>query len=173
MDKRIKRNQSAYILGSNAVQLEGNYSNYKRERVNRKAHIEEQKAVILESHSKAQTFILVLVILATLGVAIFLLKTQFIVMENSKNLIHLKNELVETKNHNDQLKSEIQKNMNLDEVYRIATEELGMVQAGKDNVRYISLNENSYTTQYGKVAVSQKNSGVNIGNILAFISQGW
>lgn len=173
MNKKNTRNRNIYISGNNAIQLEGTYSNYKTERNKRDKIIKQRPNRAVQSSNHMYTFILTSVIITTLVVTVVLLKTQFIVTDNAEKLIQLQQELVEIKKTNSQLESDIQKNVNMDEIYKIATEELGMVQASKDNVKYVEPKNSTYTVQYADVNVPKDEEGVNIGNILGFISKGW
>lgn len=173
MNKNINSRNEVYISGNNAVQLEGIYSNYKTEHSTKKIKKNKTKAVRHQVSNPAYTFILTSVIITTLVVTVVLLKTQFIVTDQAEKLIQLQQDLVEIKKTNDQIESDIQVSVNMEEVYRIATEELGMVQAGKDNIKYIQAKDLTYTVQYADVDVPEDEAGVNIGNILGFISKGW
>ncbi len=170
--KQVNRNREVYISGNNAVQLE------------QYVHPEKTVKTVVRKKAKTQTrrhqisnpiytFVLISVIIATLVVTVVLLKTQFIVTDRAEQLIMLQQELVEIKKANSQIESDIKKSVNMDEVYRIATQELGMVQAGKDNIKYVQAKELTYTVQYADVTVSNEADEMNIGHILGFISKGW
>lgn len=173
MTNKNMRNRDIYISGNNAIQLEGIYSDYKTERNKREKTVKPRPKEQFQGSNRVYTFILTSVIITTLVVTVVLLKTQFIVTDNAEKLIQLQQELVEIKETNNQLESDIQKNVNMDEIYKIATQELGMVQASKDNVKYVNSNDSTYTVQYADVNVPKDKVGVNVGNILGFISKGW
>ncbi|MBC7960367.1 MAG: hypothetical protein H7X94_10900 [Vallitaleaceae bacterium] len=174
MNKKNMRRSEVYISGNNAVQLEGKYSDYKTARREKPA-VKKQPVVKAKTQcsNPVYTLILTSVIIMTLVVTVVLLNTQFIVTDNAQNLITLKQELVEIRKTNGQLRSDLQKSVNMDEVYRIATEELGMVQATQENIKYVQAKDLTYTVQYADIHVPDEKAGMNIGNILGFISKGW
>lgn len=167
-------NNNAYVSGNNAIQLEGKYSQYKttREKQTKKIQKKSNAENALRSNP-IYSVILTGVIISTLAITVILLKTQFIVTDKAEYIIGLQQELVEINKKNDQIRSDINKNIDMDEVYRVATEELGMVQAGKNDIKYVNSDEVAYTVQYNDVEVDDMEKGVNIGNILGFISKGW
>lgn len=169
MDRRYKKTNQAYISGNNAIQLERNYSNYK-ERVKKTS---KRKKPIHEKSNPLYTFILFLVIIATLGISVLLLKTQFTVSDVAGDIIKMQNDLVEIKKKNAQIKSDIQQSTNMDEIYKIATKELGMVQASKKDIEYIEAKDITYTIQFAELENNMDKSPLSISNILTFISKGW
>ncbi|PKM95680.1 MAG: hypothetical protein CVU84_02430 [Firmicutes bacterium HGW-Firmicutes-1] len=171
MDKRYGKNNEILISGNNAIQLERNY--FKWDESEEKIQKPKKKAIRHEKSNPIYTMVLISVIVTTLVVTVILLKTQFSVSDNAERIILLQQELVEIKKTNDQIESDIHKSVNMDEIYRMATEELGMVQAGKNDIKYIQSEDISYTVQYADVDVSEDEEGANVGNILAFISKGW
>jgi cell division protein FtsL len=177
MSKGQYRMKSNYVSGSNALKLDGVYSSYKHEK-NEQAVITPKKATpkVEKSVNKANrlcTFALVFVIMATMAVVVVMLKTQFIVSDKSEEIISLQQQLIDVKRENIQLESEISKGIDMNEVYIIATQELGMVQPTAENIQYVDGGDTSYTVQYSGVDVDEDSAGVNIGNVLGFISQGW
>lgn len=170
MDKKYRNGHDIYISGSNAIQVDRNYfKQYEQETTKQKV----KKCVNHEKSNPIYTLILISVIVTTLVVTIILLKTQFIVTDNAGRIIQLQQELVEIKKKNDQIESDIHKSINMDEVYRMATEELGMVQAGKEDIKYVQSKDVTYTVQYADIETPEDEGHVNVGNILAFISKGW
>lgn len=169
MAKTYRQVKNIYVSGSNAVQLESYIEQNDQEKVRRP----KKKNVKHEKSNPIYTLVLISVIVTTLVVTVVLLKTQFIVADNAGRIIQLQQELVEIKKKNDQIESDIHKSINMDEVYKMATEELGMVQAGKDDVKYIESKDITYTVQYADVESLEEEENANIGNILAFISKGW
>ncbi|PKM49801.1 MAG: hypothetical protein CVV02_14425 [Firmicutes bacterium HGW-Firmicutes-7] len=171
MNKRYRRNNEILISGNNAMQLERNYfKSNKEEKIILK---QKKQSSRIEKSNPIYTMVLISVIVTTLVVTVILLKTQFSVSDNAERIILLQQELVEIKKTNDQIESDINKSINMDEVYKMATEELGMVQAGRDDIKYIQSKDISYTIQYADVNVLEEEEGANVGKILAFISKGW
>lgn len=169
MDKKYRQVKDIYVSGNNAIQMDRYYFEHnEQERVQRP----KKKSLKHEKTNPIYTLVLISVIVTTLIVTVVLLKTQFIVADNAGRIIQLQQELVEIKKKNDQIESDIHKSINMDEVYKMATEELGMVQAGKEDVKYIDAKDITYTVQYADVDLPEEENA-SIGNILAFISKGW
>lgn len=163
---------SAYVSGNNAIKMERQVIQH------RVVHNEPTTRPVVRTRPRRRSnpmvsFVLVLALVVTLATTVVLLKTQFMVTDNAEQIISLKKQLSELQKVNEQLESDIQKGINMDEVYRIATEELGMVQAGQENIQYIESQDLAYTVQYGEIGVTEQTSDVNLGNILGFISKGW
>jgi len=167
-------NNNIYITGSNAVKLdERHYTNKSQERtLKNNRNIRSKKAIKKESNI-FYTLIFTMVIMTTFAVAILLLKTQFTVAEHSSEIIELKRQLMDIKKVNNQIESDISKSINMEEVYRIATTELGMVYPTKDNIKLINEKDATYTIQYADARVVEDEIDLSIGNILGFISEGW
>lgn len=67
---------------------------------------------------------------------------------NNKKIMNLSNELEALKESNDQKQLAIDTSINYDYIYKVATEELGMVHAGKDQVVEYKSGESEYVIQY-------------------------
>lgn len=170
MAKSYRQVNDIYISGNNAIQMNRQYlKEYEQDKVRRS----KVKNATHQKSNPIYTLVLISVIVTTLVVTVILLKTQFIVADNASRIIQLQQELVEIKKKNEQIESDIHKSINMDEVYRMATEELGMVQAGKEDVKFIESKDLTYTVQYADVESVEREENANIGNILAFISKGW
>ncbi len=64
------------------------------------------------------------------------------------NIKKLEQELDALKSENDTTQTRINTSVDLDYVYKVATEELGMVYAGKNQVRLYHQTESEYVRQY-------------------------
>ena len=60
----------------------------------------------------------------------------------------LEREIEQLRSNNDALQTRINTEIDLDHVYKVATEELGMVYANKDQVRMYNKTESEYVRQY-------------------------
>ncbi len=169
----MREKRYAYVAGSAAEQLEGNYSNFKSNRMHVVENKKQKTAIRQNQSNPVYSIVLTMVIVMTLAIAVILLKTQFVVTDRGETIIALKQELVDLNKKNDQLKSDINQSINMDNVYRVATQKLGMVQAGKNDIIYIDQETQSYTIQYAKVAQETADTGISLGSFLGFISQGW
>lgn len=67
---------------------------------------------------------------------------------NNKQIVNLSKELEVLKETNDQKQLTIDTSINYEYIYKVATEELGMVHAGKDQVVQYKSGESEYVIQY-------------------------
>lgn len=175
LSRKYKNSNNIYVVGNNAVKLEGNYSAFKETRAQRENSMRTkttQRRNYKQSNAR-YTLVLIFVIMATLAVVMLLLKTQFIVSDNSARIISLQQQLVDINKSNAQIETEIKKSIDMNEVYTIATEELGMIQPTQQDIRYIENDDTTYTVQYADGKVIEEDEGISIGNVLGFISKGW
>ncbi|NDL66138.1 septum formation initiator family protein [Anaerotalea alkaliphila] len=118
------------------------------------------------------TFLLAFVIIATLLVCVVLLKTQLAVTALNSDILRLKREIANMNEQNQQLVEEIATAVDLEEIYRAATEEMGMVLPDKGQVFYIQQDDITYTKKYADITMPQ-NGAPTVANVLGFISKGW
>ena len=76
------------------------------------------------------------------------LQLQSSITAKLKNIETLEKEIETLKTNNDALETRIETSVDLDYVYQVATEELGMVYANKDQVRLYDKTESEYVKQY-------------------------
>jgi hypothetical protein len=76
---------------------------------------------------------------------------------------------VQIKKSNELLTTEINQSINMNEVYEIATNQLGMIQPTMTHIEYIETTDSSYTVQYDAINVPVEETEVTIGNVLGFI----
>lgn len=84
----------------------------------------------------------------TLYLCVNYLKVQSTMTSRIHHIETIEKELEFLKSENDALETSINTSLNLDEVYRIATEELGMVYPSKDQVILYNKTESEYVRQY-------------------------
>ncbi|MGB4658365.1 MAG: septum formation initiator family protein [Mobilitalea sp.] len=96
----------------------------------------------------ASLMVLTVAIIATVYVCVEYLKVQASVSTMDKEIISLENDLTELTNKNDASEEAINTAYNMDYVYRIAVEELGMVYPNKNTVITYKSNNNDYVRQY-------------------------
>lgn len=172
VNRDVSRNNQ-YVAGNNAHKIDQRtqmpvQSGQNAPRLRQLPDVETNNAKI----NSLCTFILAFVIIATLGVCVVYLKAEYAVTSNSEQIMSLKNQLSEVNKQNQQLEDEIASSVNLDEVYRIATQELGMVLPSKEEVFYIGADDITYTKKYADITKPESES-VSVGNVLGFISKGW
>lgn len=95
--------------------------------------------------------LLVLACVASLFIFYNYLKIQSSIATTLKNIEIQETRLAELKSENDALETRINTSMNLDYVYSVATKELGMVYAKKNQVITYDRTENEYVRQYDDI----------------------
>lgn len=140
--------QSSYVYG-NAVR-QGYDLPERREREYEKARkqIREQKRVQNALSMDAPYVIaLTLALIIVLGMCIAYLKVQADLTARIKNIEAQEKILEQYVADNDALESRIDASIDLDEIYRVATEELGMVYANKNQVLTYDKTPTEYVRQ--------------------------
>ena len=86
--------------------------------------------------------------ICTLYICVSYLKLQSSVTARLNHIESLEESIEKLKGDNDALLTRINTSVDLDYVYQVATEELGMVYANKDQVRLYNKTESEYVRQY-------------------------
>lgn len=174
--KRTSSSRKNSVAGSNALKVQGNYSAYKKDlQTKQTLRVAESNLGPISERlpqaksNTAYTIVLIFAIIATVAVTMLLLKTQFEVTAASERVIDIQKELVLIKKSNELLSTEINQSINMNEVYEVATTELGMIQPTSDHISYVETTERSYTVQYDTINVPEDEAEVTIGNVLGFI----
>ena len=140
--------QSSYVYGNTVRQ--GYELPERREREYEKARkqIREQKRVQNALSMDAPYVIaLTLALIIVLGMCIAYLKVQADLTARIKNIEAQEKILEQYVADNDALESRIDASIDLDEIYRVATEELGMVYANKNQVLTYDKTPTEYVRQ--------------------------
>lgn len=96
----------------------------------------------------ASLLVLTIAIIATVSVCVEYLKLQNEVSKMEKSIITLEQQLTTLTNENDAAYASINTAVDLDEVYRIAVEELGMVYPNNNTVIAYEPSDSDYVRQY-------------------------
>ena len=96
----------------------------------------------------ASLMVLTVAIIATVYVCVEYLKVQASVSTMDKEIISLENDLTELTNKNDASEEAINTTYDMDYVYRVAVEELGMVYPNKNTVITYKSSNDDYVRQY-------------------------
>ena len=91
---------------------------------------------------------LTIAMICSLYICVSYLDLQSTIKARIDHIEKLEQQIETLKNDNDALETRIETSINLDEIYRIATEELGMVYPNKKQIRFYDRTENGYVRQY-------------------------
>lgn len=100
--------------------------------------------------------ILLAAILATLYTCFMYLKVQSETVVITKEIRQLEDELASVQDRNEAACNEVLDAVNLDEVYRVAVQELGMVYPNKNKTVYYQSAENGYVRQFNDIPKADK-----------------
>ncbi|MFW6015445.1 MAG: hypothetical protein ACOCRK_03345 [bacterium] len=160
------------------------YQNYTYGNTARKLHVLEdnsinshkvirQKRVIRrKSKNLGYKFVLFFAIVATLAICVIYLKTEMNISKKSSDIKILEQEYEKLKDNNNILMQSVEIKWDLDEVYTIATEELGMIKPDSEQIKYYKEENASYMNQYSEIENEDEKNN-NVANIIGFMSQGW
>ena len=95
-------------------------------------------------------------ILATLYTCFMYLKVQSETVVITKEIRQLESELENLQDRNEAACNEVLDAVNLDEVYRIAVQELGMVYPNKNRTVYYQSDDKGYVRQFGDIPKADK-----------------
>ncbi len=105
----------------------------------------------ISSISKASMFVLTIAIVATLYFCIEFLMLQHEVTNMEKDIVKKEQQLISIRNENDAAYEQINMVYDLDYVYRVAVEELGMVYPNNNQIITFEKVEESYVRQYADI----------------------
>lgn len=148
----------AYIHGSAAPKMEPSQSRQvkktdrddrarqeRRQKINYQVRRNQQKALRIDL---PYLVMLVAASCCTLLICINYLQVQTIMTRRMDRIEKLEKDLDSLKAENDTLQTRINTSIDLDHIYQVATEELGMVYAGKNQVRMYHQTESEFVRQY-------------------------
>ncbi len=148
-------NYDSYIYG-NTVRVrepERRYEEQPRQREHTMAEIH----TVRRNREKALQMDLPYVIILSVAIAcVLVILVNYLHVQSSINakIYHieaLETELETLRTENDALETRIHTNINLDRIYQIATEELGMVYANRNQVLLYDKTESEYVRQYENI----------------------
>ena len=138
--------RTQYVYGSTAPERE--VPAYEPERRTRRVRRAKKAALSMDLPY------LIMLTVAAIAAAVICcnyLKVQSSITTHIKNIEAKESALETLKTENDALEARINTMTNLDQIYRIATEELGMVYAGRDQIILYEKAESEYVRQYEDV----------------------
>lgn len=153
-----RRTTAAYTEGNTVRVMRPEEMPARRERTREEEREEQRrKARIRRNRDKAlqmsPSFVLFvsLAAICVLFVCVRYMQVQTSIVSTMNAIEEAEGELEELKAVNDLLAAEIRTNVDLDEIYRVATEELGMVRPADDQILYYDKTESEYVRQYESI----------------------
>ncbi len=136
-----------YVNGSAARDPQSIRRPARSEAVVTVAHYEKRKAVL----GLGYTLFLTLSICVAIAASFLYVRTNAQLASIKSQVSKKQTELNEKLEKNDSLKESLNTNIDLDELYTKATQELGMVYPGKDQIIYYTSKNSDYVRQYGNI----------------------
>lgn len=143
---RTNRMVHTYIEGNTVRKLEPVRRNPVQEKQLGEMKIRQnrEKAVRM---NRACLVVLTLAIIATMAICVNYLKMQTQATATLRSIDAMEEDYSELVEKNDARELQLQSNIDLNYIYKVATEELGMVNAGKDQIRQYDRVESRYVRQ--------------------------
>ncbi len=153
-----RRATEAYTEGNTVRVMRPEEMPSRREKTYRDEQEEQRrKARIRRNRDKAlqmsPSFVLFVSLAAVcvLFVCVRYMRVQTSIVSTMNAIEEAEAQLEEIKADNDLLAAQIRTNVDLDEIYRVATEELGMVRPNDDQILYYDKTESEYVRQYESI----------------------
>ena len=109
---------------------------------------QEQQASVM---SPGYVVFLTAAVILTVCVCAVFIQLQSEISTRTDSVASLENQIQDLKTDNDAALSRIETSINLDEIRTAATEQLGMVYPGKDQIVYYEVETNDYMNQYQEI----------------------
>ncbi len=144
--RRVTR--AEYVTGSAARQMQV------QEREHREVRRQNHTVTVGRNQGRAlpmdlpYVIILTIAAICTLYLCVNYLQLQSSLTARLNNIETLEESIEALRADNDALRTRINTSVDLDYVYKVATEELGMVYANRDQVRLYDKTESEYVRQY-------------------------
>lgn len=112
---------------------------------------EELRRAKALSMSAPHVAFMAMVSIVCLLVCVAYLYIQSDITATRTSISNLKNEISTVQSNNNALNYSINSHVNVDHVYKVATQKLGMKQATDKQIFYYKASDNGYTIQYGEI----------------------
>ena len=116
----------------------------RKRRVNRAVRRNQEKALQMDL---PYVFALTVAAMSALCICVSYLQVQSTITGRIHRIEQLEQEVESLKSENDALQTRINTSVDLDHIYKVATEELGMVYANRNQVRLYDKKESEYVKQ--------------------------
>ena len=151
------QHMKSYVEGNTVRKLEPVQVPVKREQTSEKVRRRAEDRRVRRNQEKALQMDLPFVIaltaasICTLYICVDYLHMQYSIAARIHNIEQYEKELEVLKAENDAMETSINTYVDLDYVYKVATEELGMVHADRDQVITYNKTESEYVRQYDDI----------------------
>ncbi len=145
MDNRTK---NMYVIGNAARQLEAVPDRKKEQPKKELSHAARRNREKASQMSMGYVIFLSIVTLAAVYVCVTYLKLHSDISATSSNVTKLKSKINALQVENDALDYSINSYTDVNNIIKVATEELGMVQASKSQVSFYKSSESEYMKQF-------------------------
>ena len=151
--RRAPQRMTEYVDGNTVRRAEPARGPQRQEKRRRQESTPYLKKQIRRNQERALTMDLPYVMMLSaaavcaLGICVSYLHQQSAMQARLAHIETLEQQLENQRAENDTLKTRINTSVNLDYIYKVATEELGMVYAGKDQVLLYDQTESEYIRQ--------------------------
>lgn len=152
--RRMPTARTEYVTGSTARKIAvPQQEEVRRERERRQRSLNHTVTVRRNQEKALQMDLPYVVILTVAAICALYLCVSYLQLQSSiaariKNIEKLEKQVEVLKADNDALQTRINTSVDLDYVFKVATEELGMVYANKQQVRLYNKTESEYVRQY-------------------------
>lgn len=154
-EKKYHHSSSYYVQGNTVRKLEQVPEYDRKEPLAAPKEREQEQEKVRRHPAQNWDFVSLLFMLAAISVALFVcisyLQAQQNVTSMSKKIASMESEVLALKNQNDAAYSKIESSIDLDYVYDVAVNELGMVRADKNQVQSYTNKKSDFVRQYGDV----------------------
>ena len=151
-DFNRQQHSNVYVFGTAARKYDSmpDYNEHAGRRVNREPHIIERP----KTHAKPDFLAIALILLtfvSVMVVGIFYLNLNFQSTYLSKSVVKLESEIVELQKNNAATAEQLEDGVNLKQIYKKATKELGMKPMRKSQIVTFSRRTSTEIRQYGDI----------------------
>lgn len=152
----MARKTASYVYGSAARNVAprpyyNNEEEIRRRQRERQEYNRRQRKKPKPRIDRVAVFFTVVTFAAVMVVGLFYLRLQFQATYLSKNVVNLQSEVVDMERDIAAMEMELDNEMNLDEIYKKATRELGMKEATRDQIRTYDSKKSTQVRQSGTI----------------------
>ncbi|TCT16849.1 hypothetical protein EDC18_101145 [Natranaerovirga pectinivora] len=165
--RRGEKNRKYYVDGNLARPL-----HVVEEKVQHSNVFVEKRKLRKRNNYLGYKITLTCTILMTLFMCVFYLSKELSVSSQRNLIVRLENQYKQIVNENDMLIGHTMPKWDLDEIYVIATNELGMIHPAGEQVIFYNQESVSYMKQFAQVPMEEQQQN-QLTNLVGFMFKGW